>query len=97
MALCGNICFSGLYSDDVNVQGSKWEKIVWVTYITENSGVCAIHMWLNLDNKSYNLKKEWFTVLLIVLLQSCSCSLIYRKDTLSLWMDGPLLWSSHLL
>lgn len=41
MALCGNICFSGLYSDDVNVQGPEWEKIVWVTYMN-NSGACGL-------------------------------------------------------
>lgn len=26
MALCGNICFSGFYGDDVSVQGSQWGK-----------------------------------------------------------------------
>lgn len=24
MVLCGNICFSGFYSDDFHVQGAEW-------------------------------------------------------------------------
>lgn len=26
MVLCGNICFSGFYSDDFHVQGAEWDE-----------------------------------------------------------------------
>lgn len=87
MVLCGNICFSGFYSDDLYVQGADWggrkKKVVkrshWVTDF-ENSGVFAAHSasWPDLENKSFakNKKKYEFTILLLVIFQSCSCSLM---------------------
>lgn len=87
MVLCGNICFSGFYSDDLYVQGAEWEKIkkgcqtFSLSYrFWELRSVLpyARRHGLDLENKSFakNKKKYEFTILLLVIFQSCSCSLM---------------------
>lgn len=87
MVLCGNICFSGFYSDDLYVQGADWEKkkkrlsnVLIELQILRTQECFAVRSatWLDLENKSFakNKKKYEFTILLLVIFQSCSCSLM---------------------
>lgn len=80
MVLCGNICFSGFYSDDLHVQGAerglkkRLSNVLAGLQVLRTSGETR----LDLENKSFakNKKKYEFTILLLVIFQSCSSSLM---------------------
>lgn len=39
MVLCGNICFSGFYSDDFHVQGAEWGERLSKRSLENSRGV----------------------------------------------------------
>lgn len=83
--MCGNICFSGFYSDDLHVQGAEQGQRLSNVLIElqilrtlECPPTARPATWLDLENKSFakNKKKYEFTILLLVIFQSCSNSLM---------------------
>lgn len=86
MELCGNICFSGFYSDDltclrcrVGVKGCRMFSLSYRFPRTLECSPLSRATRLDLENKSFakkkNKKKYEFTILLLVIFQSCSNSL----------------------
>lgn len=54
MALCGNICFSGFYSDDVRCSRFKVGKRLSELHIWRtHECVCHTQIWLDLENKHF--------------------------------------------
>lgn len=81
MVLCGNICFSGFYSDDFHVQGAEWgERLSKRTSNNEHPEVFAAQSatWLDLENKSFakKIRKKYEFTMLLVIFQSRSSSLM---------------------
>lgn len=81
MVLRGNICFSGFSSDDLHVQGA--ERLGGDQTFSNHSQVFfekSAATGLDLENKVFfakkNKKKYEFTILLLVIFQSCSSSLM---------------------
>lgn len=71
MVLCGNICFSGFYSDDLHVQGAEWgERLSNVVTSYQLWSVCrsAGDMAKNLENKSFAKNKKSMSSLYCYLL-----------------------------
>lgn len=103
MVQCGNICFSGFYSDDLHVQNAaRWGRRWPVALKMLKSAT-----WPNLENKvcfffpkkTYLKKKEvnrnWVHFYLFYLKHSrvVLCNVI--KKRFCLWRDEPLEGSFH--